>query len=232
MVLKRDADWIKLCVTGGLSGIHKGEHPSMVQFTYDEVAAATDEAHRKNRKVMVHCMASEAAKMAIRAGVDCIEHGNLLSDEVIELMKEKNITFVPTMSGIYKVYKREHDAGNERVAGLLKTVVFPQKEVVRKAVRAGLLIGAGTDTLGNIIDEIKMLADCGLTNAQALAAATIDAAKILDMDSEIGSIRTGKIADLALLNADPLKDLDGLKDISKVILKGKIFNPGLIEIWK
>ena len=230
-VLKRDADWIKLCVTGGLAGIHKGEHPSMVQFTYDEVAAAVDEAHRKNKKVMVHCMASEGAKMAIRAGVDCIEHGNLLSDEIIELMKKENISFVPTMSGIYKVYQREHDAGNVRVANLLKDVVFPQKKVVMQAIKAGLLIGTGTDTLGNMVDEIKMFVDCGLSNAQALSAATFNAAKILDMESEIGNIQTGKTANLVLLNANPIMDIDALNNIAKIILRGKIFDPELINIF-
>ncbi len=231
-VLKKDADWIKLCVTGGLSGIHKGEHPSMVQFTYDEVAAAVDEAHRKNRKVMVHCMASEAAAMAIRAGVDCLEHGNLFSDEIIALMKEKNIFFVPTMSGIRKVYQREHDAGNEEVAGKLREVVFPQKQVVEKAVRAGVLTGAGTDTLGNIVDEIKMFADCGLNKAQALLTATKNAAKILNLDSDIGSIEIGKTANLVLLNANPLENLNALNNISKVILKGKVFDPEMINIFQ
>lgn len=231
MILKREADWIKLCVSGGLAGIHKGEHPSMVQFTYDEVAAAVDEAHRKNKKVMVHCMASQAAEMAIKAGVDCIEHGNLLSDQIIGLMKEKNVSFVPTMSGIRKVWQREHDGGNARVAELLRDVVFPHEEVVRKAVKAGILVGTGTDTLGSTIDEIKMLAGCGMSNAQALMAATADAARILALEAEIGSIQVGKTADLVLLREDPLENLDALKSIERVIVQGKVLEPGLIKVF-
>ncbi|MCP3965553.1 MAG: amidohydrolase family protein [Lentisphaerae bacterium] len=223
-VLKHEADWIKLCVTGGLSGIHKGEHPSMVQFTFEEVAAAVDEAHRKLKKVMVHCMASDAARMAIKAGIDCLEHGNLLSEEIISMMKENNVSFVPTMSGIYKVYQREFDAGNTELADKIKEVVFPQKQVVSKAIKAGILIGAGTDTLGNMIDEIKMLADCGMTNAEALNAAGVNAAKILDIEAIIGSIEESKNADLVLLSADPLADLNNLSKIEKVILSGEFFD--------
>jgi len=231
MVLKKEADWVKLCVTGGLAGIHKGEHPSMVQFTYDEVAAAVDEAHRKNRKVMVHCMASAAAEMAIKAGVDCIEHGNLLSDAVLGLMKEKNISFVPTMSGIWKVYQREHDAGNTRVADLLADVIFPHKEVVRHAIAAGILIGTGTDTLGSIVEEMRMFIQCGMTNTQALNSATIDSARIVSRDARTGSIEPGKNADMVLLGGNPLEKIDEFKHIEKVLVKGKVFEPSALKIF-
>lgn len=231
MILKRDADWIKLCVSGGLAGIHKGEHPSMVQFTYEEVAAAVDEAHRKKRKVMVHCMASAAAEMAIAAGVDCIEHGNLLSDSVLATMKEKHISFVPTMSGIRKVYQREFDAGNTRVADLLREVVFPHQDVVHKAIEAGILIGTGTDTLGSVVQEIKMFVECGMTKGQAILAATANAAKIVGLENEVGSIESGKAADLVLLCGNPLENLDELKHIDKVFLHGKVFEPTLLRMF-
>ncbi len=232
MILKKEADWIKLCVSGGLAGIHKGEHPSMVQFTYDEVAAAVDEAHRKNRKVMVHCMSSEAAEMAIKAGVDCIEHGNLLTDSVLGLMKEKSIPFVPTMSGIWKVYQREFDAGNTRVANLLREVIFPHKDVVRHAIDAGILIGTGTDTLGSVIEEMRMFIQCGMTNAQALNAATVNSARIVDLEGCTGTIEPGKNADLVLLGGNPLKNIDEVKHIEKVFLKGKVFEPRLLQVFK
>lgn len=231
LALKKEADWIKLCVSGGLAGIHKGEHPSMVQFTFEEVEAAVDEAHRKHRKVMVHCMASDSAKMAIRAGVDCIEHGNLLSDEVIALMKKNNTSFVPTMSGIWKVYLREHNAGNERVAKLLADVIFPHKDVVRHAIDAGILIGTGTDTLGSVIDEMKLFIECGMTKTQALNAATIDAARIVDRQDRTGSIEAGKDADLVLLGGNPLENIEEFRHIEKVFLQGRAFEPKFLSIF-
>lgn len=231
LALKKEADWIKLCVTGGLAGIHKGEHPSMVQFTFAEVEAAVDEAHRKHRKVMVHCMASDAAKIAIKAGVDCIEHGNLLSEEVIALMKEKRTSFVPTMSGIWKVYLREHNAGNERVAKLLADVIFPHKDVVRNAIKAGILIGTGTDTLGSVIDEMKFFIECGMTKAQALNSATIDSARIVDRQDRTGSIEAGKDADLVLLAGNPLENSEEFKHIEKVFLKGRAFEPKFLSVF-
>ncbi|MBN1316840.1 MAG: amidohydrolase family protein, partial [Anaerolineales bacterium] len=88
MILAEGADWIKLMVSGGLSGIHRGGHPSFVEFTQEEVTTAVIEAHRRNKPVMVHAMNPESVRISIEAGVDCIEHGNLIDDPTIDLMKE------------------------------------------------------------------------------------------------------------------------------------------------
>jgi len=224
MLLKAGADWIKLCVSGGLAGIHKGDHPSIVEFTLEEIKTAVEEAHRRQRKVMVHGMASESVKLAIEAGVNCVEHGNLLDGPTIDLMKENAIAFVPTMSGIYAAYKREKDAGNTQIAEMLWEVISPQSTAVSQCIDTGILIGTGTDTLGSIAEEVSMLVDCGMSNADALSAATLASATILDLDHEIGSIEEGKKADIVLMQGNPLKDISVLEAVKEVILGGHLVN--------
>ena len=221
-VLKAGADWIKLCVSGGLAGIHKGDHPSIVEFTPEEVRAAVVEAHKRSRKVMVHGMSAESVKMAVEAGVDCIEHGNLLDDEAIDMMAEAKVSFVPTMSGIRRVYERERDGGSPVVAEMLREVIDPHMDAVSACIKRGILIGAGTDTLGSIAREIEMLAECGMTNAEALAAATHRSATIVEMQDEIGSIEEGKVADMVVVEGDPVSDLAALRQIKEVVCRGNL----------
>ena len=230
-LLKAGADWIKLCVSGGIAGIHKGDHPSIVEFSEEEIRAAVEEAHKRNRRVMVHAMAAESVKNAIRAGVDCIEHGVLMDDEAINMMKEQKVSFVPTMSGIQIAYERERNAGNKEVADLLWDAIKSHKSVVSKCIKAGVLIGTGTDTLGFIPQEIQMLVDCGMSRADALSAATINSAKILGLEEEIGSIEECKRADLVILNGNPLEGLSALKKIREVIIGGDVFNREYLKIF-
>ena len=232
MLLKAGADWIKLCVSGGLAGIHKGDHPPILEFSYEEIRTAVEEAHKRDRKVMVHGMSAESVKAAVRAGVDCIEHGNLLDDDAISMMKEKGVFFVPTMSGIRRVYERERDGGSAEVADMLWKVISPHESAVSKCIDAGILIGTGTDTLGFIHQEIQMFVDCGMSRSEALSAATIDSAKILGLDKEIGSIEEGKKADLLVLEEDPVQDLSALGKIREVIIGGNIVDYGFLNRGK
>jgi len=219
-ILKEGADWIKLCVSGGLAGIHKGDHPSIVEFTPKEVRAAVEEAHKRGRKVMVHGMAADSVKMAVDAGVDCIEHGNLLDDEAIRMMADHGVSFVPTMSGIQCVYERERDGGSTEVAEMLREVIAPHAEAVAKCIDRGILIGTGTDTLGRIHREIEMLVACGMSRYQALSAATHRSAQILGLEGEIGHVAEGMVADLVVLEGDPGSDLGVLSNIKEVICRG------------
>ena len=223
-VLKAGADWIKLCISGGIAGIHKRDHPSIVEFSEEEVRTAVDEAHKRYRKVMVHGMAAESVKTAVRVGVDCIEHGNLLDDEAIKMMKQEEVPFVPTMSGIHNAYERERVAGHTRIADMMSEVVSPQKKVVSKCIDAGILIGTGTDTLGHIHQEVQMLVECGMSRVDTLCAATINSAKILGLEEEIGSVERGKKADLLVLEGNPVEDLMALKKIREVIIGGELAN--------
>jgi imidazolonepropionase-like amidohydrolase len=222
LVLKKGADWIKLCVSGGLAGIHKGDHPSIVEFTPKEVRAAVEEAHKRGRRVMVHAMAAESVKMAVEAGVDSIEHGNLLDEEAANMMAKHGTSFVPTMSGIRRVYERERDGGAPEIAEMLDRVISPHSGAVASCIEKGVLIGTGTDTLGSIRMEIGMLVDNGMSRQEALSAATYRSAKILGIEEEVGQIAEGKVADLVIIRGDPLYDLDALSDIREVICGGNL----------
>jgi imidazolonepropionase-like amidohydrolase len=222
LALKKGADWIKLCLNAGLSGIHAGEHPSIEELTAEEVRVAVEEAHKRGRKVMVHGGAAKSIKTAILEGVDCIEHGYLLDEEAIAMMKEKHISYVPTMSGIYAVYARERAGDNQALADYLEETIRPHAENVAKAIKAGVLIGTGTDTLGFVRQELEMLVQCGMSRAEALAAGTINSARILGLEQELGSVEPGKIADLVVLEANPLEDLKAIHKIRHLIVKGEL----------
>lgn len=221
MVLAEGAEWIKLMVSGGLSGIHRGGHPTIVEFTEEEVRTAVVEAHRRGQqRVMAHAMNPESVRMCVEAGVDSIEHGLLLDAPTIELMNRSGTAFVPTMSGIAAVHKREEDAGNARVADMLWEVIEPHKAVVSQCIDAGILIGTGSDTLGSIAKEVSMFVDCGMSRADALSAATLSSARILGLENELGSIEEGKLADIVLVQGNPMEDISVLEDINEVILGG------------
>jgi len=226
--LKAGAEWIKVCVSGGLADIDQGRKASMVEFSEDEVRVAADEAHMRGRKVMVHGNSARGVKMAIRAGVDCIEHGSLLDDEAIDMMSRAGVAFVPTMSGLRNVYEVQRAVGDERIVELLWEAISRHQEVVSKCVDAGIPIGTGTDSLGHMHQEIGMLVDCGMSRSQALAAATLGSAHILGLDGTIGSIEEGKQADLVLVDGDPTKDVAALRRVREVIIGGRVASPELL----
>jgi imidazolonepropionase-like amidohydrolase len=226
--LKAGADWIKLCVSGGGAGIHMGDHPSIVEFSEEEIRTAVEEAHKRHKKVTVHGMAAESVKMAVRAGVDCIEHGKLLDDEAINMMKQEGVFFVPTMSASHDTIERERAAGNEKIADMLEKLNSRHKPNVFKCFEAGILVGTGTDTLGHMHEEIELFADCGISRSEALAAATINAARILGLEKEIGSIEEGKKADLVVVDGNPVEDLSALRKIRGVITSGEVAGGDLL----
>jgi imidazolonepropionase-like amidohydrolase len=228
MLLAEGVDWIKLMVSGGLSGIHVGGHPTIVEFSEEEVRTAVIEAHRRNKPVMAHAMNPESVRICVEAGVDSIEHGNLLDDFSIELMKRNNVAFVPTLSGIAAVHERERVAANTHVADMLWEVISPHKLAVSRAIDAGVLIGTGTDTLGSMATEVSMLVDCGMSHADALCAATLSSARILGLEHKLGSIEEGKVADIVLVQGDPLEDISAIENVREVLLGGCIVDPAFL----
>lgn len=219
--LRAGADWIKLMASAGLGGMPEREDPAFTEFSLDELQAGVEEAHKRGRRVMAHAMSDESVRLSLEAGVDCIEHGIYMSEATLTMLSELGRAFVPTLSGIAKVYERERAAGHEAFADLLlERVILPHKATVSQAIKRKVLIGTGTDTLGNIIDEITLLIKCGMTPEQALRAATIDSARILGLESEIGTIEEGKRADLVILKGDPLEDCEAYRRVQEVIFNG------------
>ena len=225
--IKLGADFIKVMASGGLGGMPEHEHPDWSEFTVEEMTVACRAAHSHNKTVTVHAMGDLPVRNALQAGVDGIEHGAVLADEALEIMADRGVYYVPTASGITAVAEKERRSGDPQLAAEMeRLVVHPQRESIRKAHRRGILVGAGSDTLGSIPRELLLLQECGLSPYEALQTATRNAAQILNND-RIGTIEVGKAADLVLLAADPLADLRNVEQVEQVFFGGEPVN----EAW-
>ena len=206
------ADVIKTATTGGASST-AGLGPKDVLFERDELEALVDEAHKRGRRVMCHALGGEGLRMAIEIGVDSIEHGSYLDEdpELLDMMAEKGIVFTPTY-GVYTfhaVHGTPH--GRARAAALREHHV----KSLEMALEHGVTVTAGTDEggweHGNNAHELSCLVEAGMTPMQAIVAGTGDAAKCVGLESEIGTIATGKRADLILVDGNPLDDVSILE---------------------
>ncbi|HEY6411444.1 MAG TPA: amidohydrolase family protein [Ktedonobacteraceae bacterium] len=209
--LKAGADVIKVMATGAV--MTPGEQPGASQFTFEELCAAAEEAHKAGRKLAAHAHGAAGILTAVRAGADTIEHGSLLceSPEALQLMAERGVFLVPTLAtGAMATYGElipAFMAENDRNLG-----DAPLRSV-RAALAAGVPIAMGTDAGvpfvphgGNGI-ELVLMVEAGLSPMQAIIASTSTAAHALGLQNEIGTIEVGKCADLLVIDGDPLHDI-------------------------
>ncbi|MFD3399325.1 amidohydrolase family protein [Kribbella sp. NPDC058693] len=210
-MVRAGADWIKVTATGSMA-IGKGVHD--IELTADEMSALVDEARRRGgRKVMVHAHGARAVELAARAGAASIEHGTYLDEDAVAAMAEAGTWYVPTLS----VTQSDPEHAPEGAAEA-------HRESMRLAIDAGVRIAMGTDNPVRphieALWELRHLAAAGLGDAGALRAATIDAARLLDLADDRGEIAAGKRADLVLLDGTDL-DCTELEDrIRRVIHNG------------
>ncbi len=224
-LLKEGVDFLKLMASGGV--YTEGEEPGSPQLTVEEMKVAVQEAHKKGKKVAAHAEGIAGIFNALKAGVDTIEHGNLLSEQAMDIMIEQETYLIPTLM----VFKRLAEAisGSNtpgyaiRKAQLIHTEHFKN---FKKAVEKGVKIAAGTD--GNsprlpesmYFDELQVMHELGMSKLAVLQAATIYAADALGLD-DVGSLEPGKQADLLLISVNPIEDLDIRDKITMVIKDGK-----------
>jgi imidazolonepropionase-like amidohydrolase len=197
-------------------------------FSADEVAAAVDEAHLLGLKVTCDCETVYTA-MAVRAGVDTIEHPLPRTDETIADMAKRRVSAVPTLQVYQNLLERAggYYGSTSRRFSMTSQGNF---EVFKKMKAAGILMGVGTDTIGgahrqipiNYIAELKWFVKGGYTIPEALKAATITSAKLLDMDDKLGSLASGKLADVIVVDGRPDENLDDLQKIDIVIKDGQM----------
>lgn len=235
--VKNGARWIKLMgVTGGMSTM--GRDPLAPQFTLDEIRAGVDEAHRANARVAVHAHGAQGIANAIEAGVDTIEHGTYLTDELADRMAERGIALVPTLMNEMK-FREALDAGRvgERVVTQRQRLADEGRPIptaedrMKLACRHGVTVLAGTDCGGNALcrhgdnaHELLMLVATGMSPVEALHAATGLAADTLGLPDR-GWIRPGHIADLTLCFGDATADVGCLTaegGIAGVIRNGRL----------
>ena len=224
-------DLIKLMITGGVLDATKRGEPGELKMPADFVKAACDEAHSLGLKVAAHVESPEGVKVALRNGVDTIEHGAKPDEEMIALFKERGAAHVATISPAlpFALFDRELIGATE-VQQYNGQIVFEGIiECAKACLAAGVPVGLGTDTGCPYITHYDMWREvnyfqkyCGVSNAFALYTATLGNAKIVGMDGEIGSIAPGKCADLIVTVGNPLEDLKALRNVSMVVSRGEI----------
>src|SRR5579864_880765 len=213
------ADWIKY-----YSDLHyflkDGALHSRPNFTDDEARALVDEPHRLGRKVAAHSMGREGIEQALRAGVDTIEHGDGLDDELMDLMVQRGVYWCPTIYvGVY-VSQGRADTG----APIWNQMRDLEAATFAKAVKKGVRISFGTDAGGfawteNQAKEFAYMVKYGMTPMQAIQSATSVAAALLDQQENLGSVAAGKYADIIAVDGDPLSDITELERV-KFVMKG------------
>jgi imidazolonepropionase-like amidohydrolase len=230
--LRAGADWIKIMATsgvGGGTGKLVGE-PGWQELGQDEMAAAATEAHNAGRRITAHAIGNAGIKAAVRAGVDCIEHGDYLDDEAIGLMLERNVALVPTLLITRNLGAYGAERGFEQnIVDRAQRTLEAGFESVRKAFAAGIRVATGSDVDldETAAQEVAMLRQAGLTPMDSLLAATKVAASVIALEDQIGTIEPGKIADLIIVPDDPLTDVSALEKVSHVMQAGKLVkHPG------
>ncbi|NOK13218.1 metal-dependent hydrolase family protein [Corallococcus exercitus] len=223
--VKYGADVIKVCATGGVMSLNAD--PDAPQLTQAELDAVVDEAHAHRRKVAAHAHGAEGAKRAIRAGVDSIEHGTLMDDEGVALMKQKGTWYVPTALAFFGVKElAEQGKLTPDTVAKLRAVDKRREHVLRKAISLGVRIAFGTDAgvfeHGRNAQEFALLVEAGLTPAEALRTATVNAAELLGVADRLGTLEPGKLADVVAVPGDPLKDIRVTQKVFFVMKEGVI----------
>ncbi|MBM4420336.1 MAG: amidohydrolase family protein [Chloroflexi bacterium] len=233
-VARQGADLIKVRVSHSQLGV-KSEWPPVPVYTVEEIRAAVEEAHGRRLMVAAHAHGVESIRRAVAAGVDTIEHGIVLPGEdpepVLARMAEQGTILVPTLNVYYHTVHTYRnyglsDLGVQRGQQLLDG----SPALIAAARKHGVRIAAGTDTssrggVGDNAREMVLLASMGLTPMEALVAATKVAAEALGAERELGTLEPGKLADLLVLERDPLADLESLLDRANIRIIAKAVEP-------
>jgi imidazolonepropionase-like amidohydrolase len=225
-VLAAGADWIKLCTSGGV--LSSGDDPDAAQFTVQEISVAVQEAAAQGKRVMAHAMSAAGIKNALRAGVTSIEHGCLLDEEAIALMKEHDAWLVPTLVAPRDVIAAAGEGRSipDAMVNKARAISVRHMESFRAAVTAGVNIALGTDAAvgphGGNLRELALMVEGGMTPLEAITSSTRQAARLLGREADIGTLEPGKFADAVAVEGDPLADISLLAqpDRIRMVIKG------------
>ena len=225
--VKYGADVIKTCATGGV--LSEGDAVGATQYTFEELKAMVDEAHKLERKVAAHAHGTEGIKIATRAGVSSIEHGSFLDEEGAKLMAEKGTFLVPTLMAGETV---ESLAKNNVLRGFRAEKALAAAAAMRHAIKLAVankvMIALGTDAgvipHGTNAHEFTLMVEWGgMKPMDAIQAGTLNAAKLLGLDKTIGSLSVGKFADIVAVPGDPLTDIKRMENVVFVMKNGAIY---------
>jgi len=216
--VKLGADWIKIMATGDFTTLNSD--PLMSEYTKEEMFTAVEEAHRLGKKIVAHAHGGAGVDYLIEAGVDSIEHGFYLTEAQMRAMAKKGIYLTSTY-GIVDAILKEPDSPDYYIDGCDKyTQVIDT--MLTKAIRENVPIVVGTDANhGKMAIELDALIRGGYSHSQAIKALTSEAANLLGMKDQIGSIKEGLIADLVAIDGDPLTDIYAIENVKLVFKDGK-----------
>src|ERR1700730_492759 len=223
--VKYGADLIKVCASGGV--LSKGDQPGTPQYTFEEMEAIAEEAHKLGRKVAAHAHGTQSIKDAIRAGIDSIEHSSLIDDEGIALAKQHGTYLV------FDIYNDDFILQEGAKAGMLpesiekeKKIGRLQRENFRRAFQSGAKIAFGTDSSvsphGDNAKQFGKMVEWGMKPIDAIQAATIRAADLLGWSAKVGVVEPEHFADIVAVSGDPLSDVRVLESVKFVMKNGAV----------
>ena len=220
--LKYGADWIKLMATGGVSD--ELSDFNVQELSEEQMAKAVEIAHRARKKVMAHAEGTGGIKAAVRAGVDSIEHGTMLDEEGAILMAQKGTWLVPTLNTFLRLTNPDPSLGQTALeTEKTREIVKFLPAAFQRALQHHLKIAFGEDDDPDFLDaEFVALVKYGMKPAEALQAATVNAAELLGLSDQIGNIEAGKFADVIAVSGDPLADITNMEKVVFVMKGGEI----------
>ncbi len=221
--MKWGADVIKIAASGGV--LSEADPVDVPQLTPEELAAIVSEAHKWRRKVAAHCHGDAAARLAIEAGVDSIEHGSFLTEDTLKLMKSKAVYLVPTRMAVYWV-SQQADTYPPQIAAKARAAAAAHDAMFKAALRIGVPIAFGTDAgvypHGMNAMEFGLMTGLGMSPAASLLAGTRDAAKLLGVEADVGTLEGGKVADIVAVPGNVLSDIHATEHPLLVMHLGRI----------
>src|SRR5438876_2690096 len=225
--VKNGADIIKAAVSGGVLSL--GDEVDTPQLTPPEMAALVDESHRLRKKVAVHCHGDQAAREAIEAGVDSIEHGSFMKPETLTLMKKKGTFLTPTLMATEYIMGKI-DSYPPALQAKAKAAAAARSDMFRNAVKMGIKISLGTDAAvfphGENAKEFALMTGLGMQPIDALKAGTSNDAELLGIAQKVGTLEKGKLADIVAMPGDPTADITATERVYFVMKEGKIIRQG------
>src|SRR5215470_16872368 len=225
--VKNGADVIKAAVSGGVLSLT--DEVDTPQLTPAEMAALVDESHRLRKKVAVHCHGDQAAREAIEAGVESIEHGSFMKPETLTRMKNKGVFLTPTLMATEWIMSKLENYP-PALQAKAKAAATARSDMFRNAVKLGVKISFGTDAAvfphGQNAKEFKLMVDLGMSPVDALKSATASDAELLGIAQKVGTLEKGKLADVIAVPGDPTADITATERVSFVMKEGRIIRQG------
>ncbi|MBZ5604998.1 MAG: amidohydrolase family protein [Acidobacteriia bacterium] len=231
-VIKYGADLIKICASGGV--LSKGDQPGTPQYSLEEMTAIAEEAHKLGRKVAAHAHGTQSIKDAIRAGIDSIEHASLIDDEGIALAKQHGTYLV------FDIYNDDYILAEGAKAGMLPESIEKERQIgktqranFRKAYLAGAKLAFGTDggvyPHGDNWKQFATMVEFGMKPAEAIRAATIEAATLIGIEKKTAAIEPQHFADVIAVDGNPLTGIEAMGRVKFVMKEGKVYRNDFVQ---